>query len=63
MQIRTEFREFREIPGKFYCKKTAEFRGIPYVFQKIPYSAGSKKSTFVDTLVVKQYPYIFAFPY
>ena len=22
------------IPGKFYCKNTAEFRGIPYVFQK-----------------------------
>jgi hypothetical protein len=47
MQIHTEF---RGIPGKFYCKNTAEFRGIPYVFPKIPYSAGCKKSTFVDTL-------------
>ncbi len=31
-------------------RNSAEFRGIPYVFQKIPYSAGSKKSTSVDTL-------------
>ncbi len=31
---------------------SAEFRGIPYVFQKIPYSAGSKKSTSVDTIFV-----------
>ncbi len=43
--------EFLGIPGKFCCKNTAEFRGIPYVFQKIPYSAGSKKSTSVDTLL------------
>jgi hypothetical protein len=33
--------------GKFYCKK---YRGIPYVFTKIPYSGGSKKRTSVDTL-------------
>jgi len=34
--------------GQFYCKK---YRGIPYVFQKIPYSVGSQKRTSVDTLV------------
>jgi hypothetical protein len=43
------------IPGKFYSKNTAEFRGIPYVFQKIPYSAGSKKYTSVDTLHVSEW--------
>ncbi len=32
-------------------RNSAKFRGIPCVFQKIPYSAGSKKSTSVDTLV------------
>ena len=31
-------------------RNSAKFRGIPCVFQKIPYSAGSKKSTSVDTL-------------
>jgi hypothetical protein len=49
MQIHTEF---REIPGKICYKNTAEFRGILCVFQKIPYSAGSEKSTSVDTLVM-----------
>ncbi len=29
MQIHTEFREFRGIPGKIYYKNTAEFREIP----------------------------------
>ncbi len=38
--------KFRGIPAKFYCKNSPELR----VFQKIPYSAGSKKSTSVDTL-------------
>ncbi len=44
--------EFREILGSFTAKNTAEFRGIPYVFQKIPYSVGSQKRTSVDTLAV-----------
>jgi hypothetical protein len=39
------------IPGNFTAKNTAEFRGIPYFFQKIPYSVGSQKRTSVDTLV------------
>jgi len=47
MQIQTEF---LGIPGIFTAKNTAEFRGIPYVFQKIPYSVGSQKRTSVDTL-------------
>jgi hypothetical protein len=47
MQIHTEF---RVIPGIFTAKNTAEFRGIPYVFQKIPSSVGSQKPTSVDTL-------------
>jgi hypothetical protein len=44
-----EFRAFllQKIP-----RNSAEFRGIPYVFQKIPYSVGSKKRTSVDTLVM-----------
>ncbi len=48
MQIHTEFREnfTVKIP-----RNSAEFRGIPYVFQKIPYSAGRKISTSVDTLL------------
>jgi hypothetical protein len=54
MQYIRNSEKFRGIPGKFDCKNTAEFRGIPCVFQKIPYSAGSKKSTFVDTLAVRQ---------
>ncbi len=33
--------------AEFYCKK---YRGIPYVFPKIPYSVGSQKRTSVDTL-------------
>ncbi len=41
--------EFRGIPGNL-PRNSAEFRGIPYVFQKIPYSVGSQKRTFVDTL-------------
>ncbi len=59
MQIQTEF---RGIPGIFTAKntaeirgiprKSAEFRGIPYVFQKIPYSVGSQKRTSVDTLAL-----------
>jgi hypothetical protein len=48
MQIHTEF---RGIPGNFTAKNTAEFRGIPSVFQKIPYSVGSQKRTSVDTLL------------
>jgi hypothetical protein len=36
--------------GHFYCKNSAEFRGIPYVFQKIPSSVGNQKPTSVDTL-------------
>jgi hypothetical protein len=47
MQIHTEF---RGIPGIFTAKNTAEFRGILYVFQKIP-SVGSQKRTSVDTLI------------
>ncbi len=31
-------------------RNSAEFRGIPYVFKKIPYSVGSQKRTSVDTL-------------
>jgi hypothetical protein len=50
MQYIRNSAKFRGIPAKFYCKNTAKFRGIPCVFQKIPYSAGSKKSTSVDTL-------------
>jgi hypothetical protein len=34
--------------GQFYSKK---YRGILYVFQKIPYSVGSQKPTSVDTLL------------
>ena len=49
MQIHTEF---REIPGKIYYKNTAKFR----VFQKIPYSARSEKSTSVDTLGTTWFP-------
>ncbi len=37
-----------KIPRNF-----AEFRGIPYDVPKIPYSAGSKKNTSVDTLLVR----------
>ncbi len=44
-------KEFRGILGIFTAKNTAEFRGIPFVFQKIPYSVGSQKRTSVDTLV------------
>jgi hypothetical protein len=36
-------------------RNSAEFRGIPYVFQKIPYSVGSQKRTFVDTLTATDY--------
>ena len=46
--------EFRE---KFTIKiprNSAKFGGIPCVFQKIPYSAGSEKSTSVDTLITTQ---------
>ncbi len=47
MQIHKEFREFllQKIPRNF-----TEFRGIPFIFQKIPYSVGSQKRTSVDTL-------------
>jgi hypothetical protein len=38
------------IPGNLTAKNTAEFRGIPYVFQQILYSVGSQKRTSVDTL-------------
>jgi hypothetical protein len=59
MQIHTEFprnshgipTEFRGIPANFTAKNTAEFRGIPYIFEKIPYSVGSQKRTSVDTLL------------
>jgi hypothetical protein len=47
MQIQTEFPGIPRNSGYFYCKK---YRGIPYVFQKIPSSAGSQKRTSVDTL-------------
>jgi hypothetical protein len=47
MQTHTEF---REIPANFTAKNTAKFRGIPYIFQKIPYSVGSQRRTSVDTL-------------
>ncbi len=43
---------FHGIPGIFYCKNTAQYCGIPYFFQKIPYSAGSKKSTSVSLVLV-----------
>jgi hypothetical protein len=49
--VLSEFRMQIHTPrnsGQFYCKK---YRGIPYVFQKIPYSVGSQKRTSVDTLV------------
>ncbi len=48
MQIHTEF---RGIPANFTAKNTTKFRGIPYVFQKIPYSVGSQKRTSMDTLL------------
>jgi hypothetical protein len=51
MQIHTEF---RGIPANFTAKNTAEFRGIPYVFQKIPSSVGSQKLTSVDTLFIAE---------
>ncbi len=61
MQIHTEFRGILRNFGNFYCKKyrgipqnSAEFRGIPYVFQKILYSVGSQKHTSVDTLALRQ---------
>jgi hypothetical protein len=44
-------KKFRGIPVKFTAKNTAEFHGILYVFEKIPYSVGSQKRTSVDTLV------------
>jgi hypothetical protein len=40
------------IPVNFTAKNTAEFRGIQFVFQKIPYSVGSQKRTSLDTLVI-----------
>ena len=45
MQIHTEFRQIllQKIP-----RNSAEFRGIPYVFQKIPDSIGSQKRTSVE---------------
>jgi hypothetical protein len=48
MQIHTA--EFREKSTIKIPRNSAKFRGIPCVFQKIPYSAGSEKSTSVDTL-------------
>jgi hypothetical protein len=44
--------EFREKSTIKIPRNSAKFRGIPCVFQKIPYSAGSEKSTSVDTLPV-----------
>ncbi len=41
--------------GHFYCKK---YRGIPYVYQKIPYSVGSQKRTSVDTLFVTLFEFL-----
>jgi hypothetical protein len=38
------------IPVNFTGKNTMEFRGMPYVFQKISYSVRSQKRTSVDTL-------------
>ncbi len=43
--------EFREKTTIKIPRNSAKFRGIPCVFQKIPYSAGSEKSTSVDTLM------------
>jgi hypothetical protein len=43
--------EFREKCTVKIPRNFAEFRGIPYDVPKISYSAGSKKSTSVDTLV------------
>ncbi len=58
MQIPTEFRGIPGNSGEFRVnftlkipRNSAKFRGIPYVFQKIPYSAESKKCNSVDTLV------------
>ncbi len=38
-----------------FPRNSAKFRGIPCVFQKIPYSAGSEKSTSVDTLTLTRW--------
>jgi hypothetical protein len=48
--------EFREKSTIKIPRNSAKFRGIPCVFQKIPYSAGSEKSTSVDTLVPSPLP-------
>ncbi len=45
------------IPRNFrvkYPRNSAKFRGIPCIAPKIPYSAGSKKTTSVDTLAFSQ---------
>ncbi len=44
------------IPANFTAKNTAKFRGIPYIFQKIPYCVGSQKRTSVDTLHPSEFP-------
>ncbi len=43
--------EFREKSTIKIPRNSAKFRGIPCIFQKIPYSAGSENSTSVDTLL------------
>jgi hypothetical protein len=45
--MRNSVRKYKRNSWNFYCKK---YRGIPYVFQKIPYSVGSQNRTSVDTL-------------
>jgi hypothetical protein len=48
--------EFREKSTIKIPWNSAKFRGIPCVFQKIPYSAGSEKNTSVDTLTTVYVP-------
>jgi hypothetical protein len=50
--IPRNFSEFREILLQNIPRNSSKFRGIPYVFQKIPYSVGSQKRTSVDTLFI-----------
>jgi hypothetical protein len=50
MQIHTDSAEFREKSTIIIPRNSVKFRGIPCVFQKIPHSDGSEKSTSVDTL-------------
>jgi hypothetical protein len=49
--IPRNFAEFREKSTFKIPRNSAKFRGIPCVFHKILYSAGSEKSPSVDTLL------------